>query len=123
MEIGIGSVLLWIIGATSVFLALDKLNNKWFAIDEKVLQSALAIKINRWSGGALVSVLLVFIFFRKQTQDEYAYIPEFAAAVIAIAGVQSYFEWKLLKGSKKYIMTLVTYGLALLVIFFVISFL
>lgn len=118
MEIGLFSGLLWVIGTVVVFTLLDRLNNRWFAIDVKVLQSEAAKKINRWSSFALVIALIVFLFFRKQLQGEYEYILELAAVVTVIFGIQSYFEWKLLKGSKKYQMTLVTLGLVFLVLFF-----
>lgn len=117
MEIGLFKGLLWLFGTALVFMLLDRLNNKWFAIDEKVLQSEAAKKINRWSSVALAIALIVFLFFRKQLQGEYDYILELAAVVKVIFGIQSYFEWKLLKGSKKYQMTLVTLGLMLFVIF------
>lgn len=120
MEIGLASGLLWIIGAVVAFTLLDRLNNRWFAIDEKVLQSAPAKKISRWSNIALISAWIVFLFFRRQLQGEYDYLLELAVVVTLIFMIQSYFEWKLLKGSKKYQMTLVTYGIVFLVVFFVI---
>ena len=123
MEIGLFSGLLWIIGSAVAFTLLDRLNNRWFAIDEKVLQSAPAKKISRWSSFALAIALVVFLYFRKQLQGEYDYLLELAAVVTAIFVIQSYFKWKLLKGSKKYQMTLVTLGLVFLVIFSVTIFL
>ena len=68
MEIGLFSGLLWIIGSAVAFTLLDRLNNRWFAIDEKVLQSAPAKKISRWSSFALAIALVVFLYFRKQLQ-------------------------------------------------------
>lgn len=122
MEIGLVSGLLWIIGAAVAFTLLDSLNNRCFAIDEKVLKSAPAKKISRWSSIALISAWIVFLFFRRQLQGEYDYLLQFAAIVTLIFVIQSYFEWKLLKGSKKYQMTLVTYGIVFLVIFAAIVF-
>lgn len=103
--------------AMILLFILEGLNRKWFAIDEAVLESAPAKKINLWSFRAwsfgLFPVLLILLL-----QDVEVKFLWLAGFFTALTGVKVYFEWKLLKGSRKYRMTLVTYVFAMLFLFF-----
>ena len=118
---GFLSYFLWFNAAMLVLFILEGLNRKWFAIDEGVLQSVPAEKIARGSKWAMsVGLLMLFPVMLKQCAG--AFYIGVMGIFTAVAGVKVYFEWKLLKGSKKYQMTLVTYGLAMLFLFGVMGF-
>ena len=100
---------------------LEGLNRKGFAIDERVLQSVPAEKIRRGSKWAMsVGLLMLFPVMLLHGAD--AFFIGLMVIFTAVAGVKVYFEWKLLKGSKKYQMTLVTYGLSMVFLFAVMGF-
>ncbi|WP_416143591.1 hypothetical protein [Planococcus koreensis] len=103
--------------AMAVLLILEGLNRKWFAIDEAVLESVPAEKIRRGSKWAMSAGLLI-LFTVMQLQGAVAFSIGLMVIFTAVAGVKVYFEWKLLKGSRKYRMTLVTYVLGMLFTFF-----
>lgn len=118
---GFLSYFLWFNAAMLVLFILEGLNRKWFAIDERVLESKPAKKIDLWSNRAL-SFLLLPILLIMLLEGAGAYVFWLSAFFTMLMGVKVYFEWKLLKGSKKYQMTLVTYGLAMLFLFGVMGF-
>ena len=113
------SFLLMLAGIIGVAVVLDRLIKKWFAIDEEVLQSAPAKKIESWS--RWITVIALLCLFPIVNQDMDAYIFWLLSVLTAITAVEIYFEWKLLKGSRKYQMTMVSYVLGLLVIFAILS--
>lgn len=114
---GILSYFLLFTAAMILLFILEGLNRKGFAIDQGVLQSVPAEKIRRGSKWAM-SVGLLILFPVMQLQGAVAFSIGLMVIFTAVAGVKVYFEWKLLKGSRKYRMTLVTYVLGMLFTFF-----
>ena len=110
-------VLAGIIGVAVIF---DRLIRKWFAIDEEVLKSAPAKKIESWTRWTTVFALLCL--FPLVDQDFDAYIFWLLLVLTTITAVEAFFEWKLLKGSRKYQMTLVSYVFGMLLIITMLSF-
>ena len=115
------SYFLWFNAAMLVLFILEGLNRKWFVIDKGLLESVPAEKIRRRSKEAM-SIALLLLFPVMLLQGAGAFIIGVIVVFTAITGVKVYFEWKLLKGSKKYQMTLVTYGLAMFFLFAVKNF-
>lgn len=111
--------LLFLAGMIGVLFFLERLIQKWFAIDQEVLESAPAKKIKAWSKGAMIVALLILYPMMIQGGD--AYIFWLIAFLTAITAVEVFFEWKLLRGSRKYQMTLVSYALAMLTVLIMLS--
>lgn len=109
-------ILVGIIGVAFIF---DRLIKKWFAIDEEVLESAPAKKIEGWTRWTTVVVLLCL--FPLVNQDFDAYIFWLLLVLTAITAVEVFVEWKLLKGSRKYQMTIVSYVFGMLLIIAMLS--
>ena len=114
------SYFLWFNAAMLVLFILEGLNRKWFVIDKGLLESVPAEKIRRRSKEAMsIALLMLFPFMLLSAGT---FVVGVIVVFTAIAAVKVYFEWKLLKGSRKYQMTLVTYGLAMVFLFAVIGF-
>jgi hypothetical protein len=113
------SFLLFLAGLIGVLYFLDRLIQKWFAIDQEVLESVPAKKIKNWSKGAMIVALLILYPMMLQGGDAYIFWLIFFLTVIT--AVEAYFEWKLLRGSRKYQMTFVSYELAMLTILVMLS--
>ena len=103
-----------------VAFVFDRLIKKWFAIDEEVLESAPAKKIERWTRWTTVIALIGL--FPLVNQDFDAYIFWLLLVLTTVTAVEAFFEWKLLKGSRKYQMTLVSYVFGMLWIITMLSF-
>ena len=117
---GIFSFLFILAGIIGIAVLFDRLIKKWFAIDEEVLESAPAKKIESWIRWTTVVALLCL--FPLVDQDFDAYIFWLLIVLTAITAVEAFFEWKLLKGSRKYQMTIVSYVFGMLLIITMLSF-
>jgi Na+-transporting methylmalonyl-CoA/oxaloacetate decarboxylase gamma subunit len=113
------SFLLFLAVLIGVLYFLDRLIRKWFAIDQEVLESAPAKKVKNWSKGTMIVALLILYPMMLQGGD--AYIFWLIVCLTAITAVEAYFEWKLLRGSRKYRMTLVSYALAMITVLVMLS--
>lgn len=113
-------LILFLAGIIGISFVFDRLIKKWFAIDEEVLESASAKKIESWTRWTTVIALLCL--FPLVDQDFDAYIFWLLMVLTTITTVEAFFEWKLLKGSRKYQMTLVSYVFGMLWIITMLSF-
>ena len=116
---GLFGFLFMLAGIIGVAVVFDRLIKKWFAIDEAVLESAPAKKIESWS--RWITVIALLCLFPLVDQDFDAYIFWLLLVLTAITAVEVFFEWKLLKGSRKYQMTIVSYIFGMLLIITMLS--
>ncbi len=112
------NLILLLIGIFGLLYILEKQLKKWFAIDEQVLESEPAKKIERWSRWTLAIAQVPLI--PLTLQFDHAYIYWLLSIFTAITALTVYFEWRLLKGTKKYQLTLATYSLTLLAVLTII---
>lgn len=108
-----------LIGIFGLLYILEKQLKKWFAIEREVLESETAKKIerwNRWTFG-VVQVLLIPLMF----QNDEVYIYWMIIIFTAITAITVYVEWRLLKGTRKYQLSLATYGLFMFAILAMLS--
>lgn len=111
--------LLFLAGLIAILWILDRLLKKWFAIDPEVLESATAKKIKSWGKWAMVAVLLMLSPVMSQDGDAYVFWLILFLTILTI--VEAFFEWRLLKGTRVYQMTLTSYALAVLAILIMVS--
>lgn len=108
------NLILLLIGIFGLLYILEKQLKKRFTIDEQVLESEPAKKIERWSRWTLLIAQVPLISLTLQF--DHAYIYWLLSIFTAITALTVYFERRLLKGTKKYQLTLATYGLTLLAV-------
>ncbi|MGZ9585849.1 DUF4181 domain-containing protein [Paenibacillus marinisediminis] len=111
------------IGFISIILALsDLILRKWIAGTKKVELPDEGKKVEKWGKIILatIGIITVIIFLDLDILDADAMKWFWMVVIITAFGFQSFIDWKYLKGSKLYIVSLINLILGVILVYFLL---
>lgn len=99
-----------------LWLLLEKILNKLLGIETKKISETSGKNIDRWGRGIILVIFLCTLPF-VITQDTNVMKWYWIITLITLLGFQSILEWKYLKDSKQYVITLVFLILSVIIMY------
>ncbi|AOV08129.1 DUF4181 domain-containing protein [Sporosarcina ureilytica] len=91
-----------------ISVPLDRLLNKLFKVEKKKISDTSGKKIDQWGRGIITVIFLCGLIYVIYTEVEWNVARwYFISLVIAQNGLQFILEWKYLKSTNQYIVTLI----------------
>jgi hypothetical protein len=96
---------------------LAPLLRKWIVGTDRYIDETDGRRVDFWGRIILVIIFLVLLFFVMDTSDETIVKWFFIIALTITTAFQSIIEWKFLKNSKEFVVTLILWVIALIYFF------
>lgn len=106
-------VFVFFIIAVSIFILAEKLLRKWLRVERRKVSETPGKNVDRWGRGIITLIFLCSLPFIL-TKDVEAIKWYWLSYLMLIWGFQSFVQWKYLKNSKEYVITLIFLLLALI---------
>ena len=98
-----------------VFYVLELLFRKWLKVEKEKITDPRGKKIDRWGRGIILVIVLCFIpFMFSGTGERILWF--WMIYLTALNGFQAFLEWRYIKGSRLYLVTLLQIPLTIAVL-------
>ncbi|KAB7709095.1 DUF4181 domain-containing protein [Bacillus aerolatus] len=95
---------------------VERLLRKWLRVEKKKVSETSGKNVNRWVRGIIVVIFLCGLPFVIE-EDKHVMKWYWISYLILSLGFQSFVQWKYLKNSKEYVITLIFLMLGLMLIY------
>ncbi|MDM5219672.1 DUF4181 domain-containing protein [Peribacillus sp. NJ11] len=87
-------------------LFIDKFLRKWLGVEKKKISETSGKNIDRWGRGIILFIFLCILPFAVEDRNVIKWY--WICFLIVSMGFQLFMEWKYLKNSKEYVITVIT---------------
>ncbi|MEC2074533.1 DUF4181 domain-containing protein [Metabacillus fastidiosus] len=107
--------LLFLIILFILFILIEKLLRKWLRVEKKKISETSGKNVDRWGRGIILLIFLCSLPFLN-IEDTNVIKWYWISYLTLLVGFQSFIQWKYLKNSKEYVISLICLMIGLIII-------